>query len=246
MRISYAYLVVVDISGYTRFITERSLTLSHAEQIISDLINAVLDRARHPLILNKLEGDAALLYREIDRDDVAGARDVLAQVRSFFPAFHARVAELRAIRSNCNCDACSNITALNLKALVHVGEVAIKQVRQFDELAGEPVILLHRLMKNTVPSREYVLLTQPATQHAQLEETNLRAHSEEVDGMGVYRLWIADPRSLPETRRPTVTASGKQPRLMRSNVYQHLPTASGGFGVTAMNGLRRWWLARRK
>lgn len=159
---SFAYLVVVDISGYTKFITERSLTLAHAEQIITDLISAVIDASYHPLILNKLEGDAALLYRLLESDDVAAARDVMAQVRTFFPAFHTCVARLSEMRRNCNCDACTNIKNLKLKAFVHAGDILLKRVRQFDELAGEPVIFLHRLMKNTVQSREYVLITQEA------------------------------------------------------------------------------------
>ena len=119
MRICRAVLIVVDISGYTRFITERSLTLQHAEQIISDLLDAVLDQSRHPLILNKLEGDAALMYAEVDVSDPLAGRDLLAQVRAFFPAFRERVSELSALRSNCSCDACRNITALSLKAFVH-------------------------------------------------------------------------------------------------------------------------------
>lgn len=74
MRTTFAFLVVADISGYTRFITERSLTLTHAEQVITDLIEAVLEQAQLPLVLNELEGDAALLFREIEAGDVAGAR----------------------------------------------------------------------------------------------------------------------------------------------------------------------------
>ncbi len=239
MHISFAYLVVVDISGYTRFITERTLTLTHAEQIITDLINAVLDQSYHPMILNKLEGDAALMYRELERDDVDGARDVLGQVRSFFPAFNARAAELCATRKNCSCDACSNILALTLKAFVHVGEIAIKQIRQFDELAGEPVILLHRLMKNKVESREYVLLTSAAAQHAHLNESALRSHVEDVEGMGTQRLWIATPESLPEPLKGRTPEAAEGPPRAGTGVYHHLPVTRASFYGTITNWFRR-------
>ncbi|MGA8276609.1 MAG: DUF2652 domain-containing protein [Rhodanobacteraceae bacterium] len=229
MRISVAYLVVVDISGYTRFVTERSLTLAHAEQIITDLINAVLDRACHPMILNKLEGDAALMYREVEDDAVEAGHDVLAQVRSFFPAFHACATKLRADRHNCTCDACANIAALKLKAFVHLGEIAIKQVRQFEELAGEPVILVHRLMKNAVPGNEYVLLTQSAISGARLDQGNLRTHTEAVEGMGVHHLWLIDPLDLPELTIPARSAPAEPPMPIRSDVYRHLPLARPGF-----------------
>ncbi len=229
MRITLAYLVVVDISGYTRFVTKRSLTLAHAEQIVSDLINAVLDQARHPLVLNKLEGDAAMLYRELQPGDVAAARDVLGQVRSFFPAFRACSATLREDRRNCNCDACSNIAALRLKAFVHVGEIAIKQLRQFEELAGEPVILLHRLMKNSVPSNEYVLLTRQAAALANLDETSLRTHTETVDGFGSQDLWLADPAELPQLSSRASSTGDAVAAPLRSRRFRNLPRGRLGF-----------------
>lgn len=200
MRLSRAYLVVVDISGYTRFITERSFALEHAEQIISDLITAVLDQSRDPLLVNKLEGDAALLFREVDHNDVDAARDVFEQVRAFFPAFQQRLATLRTARQNCSCEACTNITALDLKAFVHVGEIAIKQVRQFQELAGEPVILLHRMMKNSVNSHHYVLLTAAAAEQAKLNVEALTAHTESFDGFGSVAMWRCEPHALPSVQ----------------------------------------------
>lgn len=238
MRITHAYLVVVDISGYTRFITNRSLALAHAEQIITDLISAVIDRSSYPMVLNKLEGDAALMYRELKPDDVAAAIDVLGQVRSFFPAFHARAEQLRALRSNCSCDACSNITALALKAFVHVGEIAIKQVRQFEELAGEPVILLHRLMKNHVPLREYVLLTAPAARGARLDDVNLRAHVEQVADIGSQQLWIAAPENLPELSGGSRQSARERSRPRLHGIYHHLQVAQH-FGW--LRTLRNWF-----
>jgi hypothetical protein len=154
MRLAHAFLVIVDISGYTAFINERQTSLLHAEQIITELMEAVIDRAAHPLTVNKLEGDAALLYGEVAAGDQAGARDVLAQVKAFFPAFAACLGppargarQLRVRRLH------RHRASLQLKAFVHVGELAVKRVRQFEELAGEEVILVHRLLKNTCPAR---------------------------------------------------------------------------------------------
>jgi hypothetical protein len=244
MRLSRAFLVVVDISGYTRFITERTLTLAHAEQVITDLITAVLDQARHPMILNKLEGDAALLFREAAAGDLDAARDVFAQVRSFFPAFRERLARLRGERSNCSCDACSNIADLRLKAFVHVGEIAIKQIRQFEELAGEPVIFLHRLMKNTVDLREYVLFSEEARSDAALDQHQLRPHSEAVDGFGDVRLWVTEDTELPVfvhqgDRQPVAIDPTPIPRN-----FNHLPSAQlsdhqPGFMRALLSGIRR-------
>jgi hypothetical protein len=144
-------------------------------------------------------------------------------VRSFFPAFATRAAELSEIRRNCSCDACSNIKALTLKAFVHAGEIAIKQIRQFQELAGEPVIFLHRLMKNSVTSREYVLLTAAAAHHAQLDLSQQTRHSETVDGFGQHALWLARPESLPVAPTRSTTPGATPGRIASTKVYRHLP-----------------------
>lgn len=197
MRLAHAFLVIVDISGYTAFINERQTSLLHAEQIITELMESVIDRASHPLVVNKLEGDAALLFGELAPGDLAAGRDVLAQVKAFFPAFHGCLGRQREARAHCVCDACTGIERLRLKAFVHVGELAIKQVRQFEELAGEEVILVHRLLKNHVPLREYVLLTEPARAAAGLEPGLLAAHREALEGIGDTALWLLAPEAIP-------------------------------------------------
>jgi hypothetical protein len=197
MRLTHAFLVIVDISGYTAFIHERETSLLHAEQIITELMEAVIDRAAHPLTVNKLEGDAALMYAETDVGDVAAGHDVLAQVKAFFPVFSLCLAKQRAERSGCNCEACSGIDKLRLKAFVHVGEMAVKQVRQFEELAGESVIFVHRLLKNHVARREYVLLSEAARSAAGVDPALLEAHFEELEGVGAAQLWLCDAGALP-------------------------------------------------
>ena len=58
-------LVLADIGGYTRFIRLHALSVVHAQEIVTELLEAVIDRAEHPLRLNKLEGDAAFLSAEL-------------------------------------------------------------------------------------------------------------------------------------------------------------------------------------
>lgn len=155
-------LVIVDISGYTQFIRTQKLSAIHAEEIIFDLIEAVIDHADYPLTLNKLEGDAAFLYAEVTVDNqVEVARDVARQSREFFKVFYERARALSTERADCDCDACQRIFDLRLKAILHSGEVVFKKIRQFEELAGEDVILIHKLLKNSVPANEYILVTEP-------------------------------------------------------------------------------------
>jgi hypothetical protein len=188
MRLTNAIVVILDISGYTAFIRHRAVTLAHAEDIVTSLLETVIDRAEHPLTLNKLEGDAALLWCEAGSDPAAAARSVLAQVEAAFADFAARLQRMKGERSHCSCDACANIGVLELKALVHCGEIALKQVRQFEELAGEPVIVAHRLLKNRVPVRNYLLVTDSFRALAGVpgQAQSLR---EDCEGIGEVDVW---------------------------------------------------------
>ena len=66
------FIVLVDISGYTNFISSHnidssknkklSLGQAHAEHIISDLPEKVINELDGVLTVNKLQGDAALFY----------------------------------------------------------------------------------------------------------------------------------------------------------------------------------------
>ena len=159
MELTHVALVIADIGGYTRFISLHKTALLHAQEVISQLMDAIIDRASVPLTLNKLEGDAVFLFAKMGDADAVAARDVAEQVTAFFSAFHAKARELSAIRANCPCDACQHILDLKLKAVLHHGVVAIRKIRQFEELTGEDVILVHRLLKNGVSRPEYLLMT---------------------------------------------------------------------------------------
>jgi hypothetical protein len=57
------------------------------------------------------------------------------------------------------CSAWST-TNLSLEFVAHVGDIATQTIRQRPELVGIEVILVHRLPKNPVRVREYVLLSE--------------------------------------------------------------------------------------
>lgn len=254
MRLVNAVLVIADVSGYTSFIKHRAVSLIHAEAIVTELMEAVLDRADHPLILNKLEGDAVLLYSEVGADAAAAVRSAVGQVAAFFEAFSACLANVRETRRHCSCDACANVNGLALKAFVHVGEIAIKPVRQFEELAGENVILIHRLLKNHVPVREYVLLSDPVHQRIGSLLPECAALREDIEGLDPVRVWWLAPgaaslRALitqalppPPSQAPSVTP------ILRQGRFQHLPRYQVGklaesWDHIAMAAGR--WLGRR-
>lgn len=150
-------IVIVDISGYTEFVKMHRTAMVHAEQIITDLMESVLDVQGPPLVLDKLMGDAATFYSTDEADNSAAG--IAAQVGRFFDAFN----EIEGVLVSCNmciCEACQQMGSLKLKAILHHGELIRKPMGGGTELAGPDVILAHRLLKNSVEGDEYILMTE--------------------------------------------------------------------------------------
>lgn len=157
MAIQQAVLLIADIGGYTRFMTVHRVNLAHAQDVVAQLLEAILDAARG-FQLAKLEGDAAFLYAPLASGpaELGGLGEQIAAIRR---AFVERRAELARDRI-CTCDACTQAGDLKLKFVAHLGEVAEQRVKRNRELAGVSVITVHRMLKNHVPVPEYLLATE--------------------------------------------------------------------------------------
>jgi hypothetical protein len=171
-------------------------SLEHSHIIIAELIKTILDEVQLPLTLAKLEGDAVFLYAVKDESFAERAADLGARVLRFFHVFANKVAEL-TLSSFCKCGACTNIEQLKLKVVVHSGRCAFYPIANLTELSGVDVIIVHRLLKNSVRMSEYVLLTQAAQQTALPEEVH--------DGIGSVPTYVysspAGASILPHPRR---------------------------------------------
>jgi hypothetical protein len=159
MQAQKVFLVLLDISGYTRFIKFHKISLIHAERIIDELLESVIAQAHPPLVLQELEGDAVYFYAISD-----GSRDMACeisnQVKRGLAAFKMREAELISECGICLCEACNAVGRLTMKAVLHYGEAVFTQIRQFNKLSGEDVILAHRLLKAPIENKEHVLVTE--------------------------------------------------------------------------------------
>ena len=193
------YIVIVDISGYTEFVKMHRTALVHAEQIITDLMESVLDVQGPPLVLDKLMGDAAVFYGTDDGEGIATA--IAEQVLRFFDAFNS----LEAVLVSCNvciCDACTQMDRLELKAILHHGELIAKQMGGSTELAGPDVILAHRLLKNRVEGDEYILMTKAFHDRAGDLEGMPPHHGQEETDLGPVDVVVfyphASDRPIPE------------------------------------------------
>lgn len=161
-RISPALLVLVDISGYTRFMRRHPITRSHSHQMIARLLRALVEVSQPPLSVAEVEGDAVFFYALAEDQDLGRiATQVKEQILRFFCAFDRQIKAFETMQV-CACEACTNVGRLRLKQVIHAGQVAVEKIDRFEKLIGMDVIVAHRMLKNSVPSKEYVMMTNPA------------------------------------------------------------------------------------
>jgi hypothetical protein len=155
MSIKRLLIILVDISGYTNFIRLHKMSLLHAEKIIGELMESILDEVELPVISHEILGDAISLYA-LDDGSPDLADNIYLQLKNYFMAFHKREANLLRECGYCICEACNNVGKLKIKAIVHSGEAAFTMVRDMQKISGEDVITTHRLLKNSIKSDEYI------------------------------------------------------------------------------------------
>src|SRR5687768_12713082 len=187
-----ACLVIADIAGYTDYLA--GVELDHAQDILADLIDTVVGSLRPMFRLAKLEGDAAFAYALVDSLDGSLLQDT---VEAMYFSFRRRLRDIRQA-SRCECNACVLIPTLDLKVVVHHGLVVRQQMAGMEELVGRDVILVHRLLKNSVQStagvRAYALYTDQAitAMGADPVAQKLVRHREQIDVIGEVGCWIRD------------------------------------------------------
>jgi hypothetical protein len=187
-----ACFVIADISGYTSYLA--GVELDHAQDIIADLIDTVVKALRPPFRLAKLEGDAAFVYVVTDKIDGSLLQD---SIESTYFAFRKRLRSIKQA-SICECNACRQMPQLDLKFVAHHGEVAKQKMAGREELVGRDVILIHRLLKNSVEAKlggqAYALYSDQCIQAMDIDPAaqGLTEQHETIDIIGDVKCWIRD------------------------------------------------------
>jgi hypothetical protein len=195
MTSARAALLIADIGGYTAYMSSHRMTLAHAEVNTARMLDRMIGAAPG-FDLVEIEGDAAFLSRRVDgRDPDTTVTDVLRTAAAMHRAFHV---ERHYVATNlCPCGGCKQVGELKLKFVAHVGEVATQTIRGRDKLVGIDVILVHRMLKNSVPIPEYVLMSEDLylTDAGALPDS-LGEITPDLEGIGTVRAYFADMAQL--------------------------------------------------
>lgn len=185
-----ACFAIADISGYSSFLT--AVEIDHAQDIIADFMDAVVKGLRPPFRLAKFEGDAAFVYAVNEKVDGSLLQDA---IESAYFKFRRRMRDVKRA-SACECKACVAMGDLDFKFVVHHGEMVKQRMGGREELAGRDVILVHRLLKNTVNekfgSRAYALYSDACIQAMNIDPVaqGLIEHHETIDSIGDVKAWL--------------------------------------------------------
>ncbi len=146
-----ATLFIPDISGFTHFVKHTEQV--HSRHIIRELLELIIEKGKRSFKVAEIEGDAVFFYHE---GLTYPAADLTNIVRSTYQAFHDHLSQYESKRI-CDCGACRSANDLSLKFVVHSGDIELLHVADTSKPFGEPVIAVHRLLKNDIPLREYIL-----------------------------------------------------------------------------------------
>lgn len=198
------YLLIADITGYTQYLSASEL--EHAHEVLQTLLELLIEHTRPPLIISRLAGDAVISYGL--QENFLSGQTFLELIEDTYVAFR-RTIERMVLNNTCQCNACANIGGLDLKFFVHYGAFTRQRLDQHDELLGADVIVLHRLLKNSVVEntgvRAYALYTHTAIEHFGIENAlpGMIEHFEEYEHLGSIRTWVQDMHPIWMEKRET-------------------------------------------
>jgi class 3 adenylate cyclase len=196
-------LVLADISGYTTFMA--TTELEHSDVLVRRMLNTIVASLKGRLEMAQLEGDGVFFVGE------GVAPELIQWLEGSYLAFHRRMRTFLE-RRQCSCDACAKAPELTLKLIAHYGRYSRQRIGETSQVHGVAVIVPHRLAKNSVPSREYILATRDLLDRLpEAQRASFVPHTENAAGLGRISLGYRDLASLRESR-PTVTGSVSGPR----------------------------------
>ena len=195
------YLLLADISGYTSFVVgveeahgvDFSDGIPPGYELLGALLDAVMEGVKPEFSIAKLEGDAVFATAPTESLDGCG-NQLLDQLQAVYQAFTLRRTEAQPKEDHI-CAACSVVGSLDLKMVVHRGQVVRQTVGTHSELLGPAVNVVHRLLKNEIQARigrrPYIFISDAAVGALGVPEVGLD-HSESYSDVGTVGGRIVD------------------------------------------------------
>ena len=182
-KMQSGYLVLADISGFTSYLSQ--VELEHANEILGELLETIIDQFKSLLAIAKLEGDAVFAYASAQ--NIPAGETLLNLIDATYLAFRHR-RDIAHRNTTCECNACRAIPTLDLKFFVHRGGYIQQNISGSQEIVGSDVNLAHRLMKNNISQatgwHAYALFTRPTLDELGVQVDDLHEQNESYEHLG--------------------------------------------------------------
>lgn len=211
---------IPDIGGFTQFMVETEIR--HSRHIIRELLELLVGANTLGLRVSEIEGDAVLFYREGAPPTLA---ELVAQARRMYIDFHSYLQKFELARI-CQCGACAGVPGLSLKMVAHFGTAVSERIRDHVQFLGKDIIVAHRLLKNSVTEREYMLVSEDTLLRLD-DAPDVRADfsrgADSYDSLGTidYAIKPLAPYRAEVQVTPPAPAGIPNPRLM-SRLTRHI------------------------
>jgi hypothetical protein len=144
-----AFLYIPDISGYTQFINNTNI--KYSRKLIHELLEIIVDSNILNLKIAEIQGDAILFYKLGTPPCISKLE---SQAKRTFINFQESLERMRM-----KYDLLRKAPTLSLKIIVHFGIVGTIEIKNIVKLLGSDMVLAHRILKNNIKEKEYLLMT---------------------------------------------------------------------------------------
>jgi uncharacterized protein YndB with AHSA1/START domain len=201
------FMAMADITGYTVYLNESEL--DHAQESVVAILDVIVGSTDAPLTLSRVVGDAVISYAFDGQ--ILNSQTLVEELENTYVLFR-RALEQMILNTTCACNACANLSALDLKFIVHHGDFAINVMAGNEELIGPDVNLMFRLAKNRINEAlglsAYIAYTSAAVEALDLPDFvgGLALLVEDTEEFGMVELHVGDMHAVWERRRYEATA----------------------------------------
>nr|WP_294896687.1 DUF2652 domain-containing protein [uncultured Pedobacter sp.] len=148
------FFCIPDITGFTKFITSTE-DPEFANKVITKVLNKVATANILEMDIAEIEGDAVFFYK-IGR--LPSVKKVAKQCQLIYDTFNLTIADFQQSHPEMY-DKYLSKHQLGIKIVVHHGHINLTKINGHTKLMGEDVILVHKLLKNSIEEPCYILLT---------------------------------------------------------------------------------------
>jgi len=169
----YGYLALADISGYNAYVA--GTESDHAQEIVGDLLEFLVERLRPLLTSVQIEGDAVFAYSP--EKSISRGETLFELIENTYAAFKNQLTSIKR-HHTCDCTACQNVNNLDLKFFIHYGEYIEQSIDDHHGLLGyAPMFVRKREWKEPVADsvgwQGYALFTQDSLSKLDLNPDGL-------------------------------------------------------------------------